>query len=125
VASSFIDQNVSRDAFEHQMSKAVYLSDLKVGFGASILGGCTLSGDLITVTHEASAKTIRMTGTGCDSFGLKNSREWSPIILSEALIHGLQHLDIMISLDQLPILRFTWSPETLALVDVHWIAYSP
>ena len=44
------------------------------------------------------------------------------------LIHGLQHPDIMISLDQLPILCFMWSLETLALVDVHWIsdlAYSP
>jgi hypothetical protein len=80
MASSFIDLNISRDAFAHQMSKAVYLSDLKAGFGASLLGGCTLSWDLITVTHgvfEASTKTIRMRGTGYDSFGSKNPREFS------------------------------------------------
>jgi len=45
---------------------------------------------------------------------------WSQKFSTE-LIHGLQHLNIIISLDQLPILRFTWSPETLAFVDVHWI----
>ena len=35
---------------------------------------------------------------------------------------GVTNLNIMISLDQLPILHPSWSPETWTLVDIHWIS---
>ena len=54
---------------------------------------------------------------------IKKRRKGHDTSCEETLRHGVQHVDIMISLNQLPILRSMWSPETLASIDVHWISH--